>query len=234
MATIRNDDANDDTSFTTSNTSVTAVIAKYPSTFPQLLPEEHTVTPTAATAFTASTKSTATVLTATGATSAQVGCQCSKFHLNCLSTSRASVGVIPTPPYCQKAPGFSSYCGCHSVGVPDHVTPRPYYADGFEVKKSMAVSADTRSGNLMYLVPYLVKEDRKFWFHPPNGDCMYITVKEIAEKQCAGHWANTCSGQPYYQCVPKDKIRYDAKDFNAVFQMSGLSHIEFHKRYRPF
>lgn len=86
----------------------------------------------------------------------------------------------------------------------------------------------------MYQVPYLVEEDRKFWFHAPNGDCMQLTVKQIAEQQCAGHWANTCTGQPYYVCLPKDRIRYDAKDFNAVFQMSGLSHIEFHKRYQPF
>ncbi|GMG37330.1 unnamed protein product [Aspergillus oryzae] len=122
-------------------------------------------------------------------------------------------GATPAQGDYQCCPGPKFHPSCYSSGPYVGVFPTPAYCPK---------------------VPYLVEEDRKFWFHAPNGDCMHLTVKQIAEKQCAGHWVNTCAGQPYYVCLPKDRIRYDAKDFNAVFQMSGLSHIEFHKRYQPF
>ncbi|KAE8367612.1 hypothetical protein BDV27DRAFT_123582 [Aspergillus caelatus] len=239
MTEIRDADAKEGTPFAAFNTPVTVTPAKYRPTWPKLQPEEYTVTatPTTSTAFTSSTRpAAATVLAAPGATPAQAGYQCCtgpKLHLSC-SSSGPYIGVIPAPTYCPKAAGFPGHCVCRPVNVSDPVIPKPYHPDVFEVNKPMAVSAASSSGKLMYQVPYLVEEDRKFWFHAPNGDCMHLTVKQIAETQCAGHWANTCTGQPYYVCLPKDRIRYDAKDFNAVFQMSGLSHIEFHKRYQPF
>ncbi|KAB8219627.1 hypothetical protein BDV33DRAFT_105476 [Aspergillus novoparasiticus] len=233
----RDGDVKDGTHFV-ANTPVPVATAKYQVPYPTLQPEEHTVTatPTTSTAFISSTKPAAASLTTPGAAPAQGGYQCCpgpKFHPSCYS-SGPYVGVIPTPAYCPKVAGYPGHCLCRPVDVSNPVIPKPYHPDVFEVNKPMAVSAASSSGKLMYQVPYLVEEDRKFWFHAPNGDCMHLTVKQIAEKQCAGHWANTCAGQPYYVCLPKDKIRYDAKDFNAVFQMSGLSHIEFHKRYQPF
>ncbi|KAB8274238.1 hypothetical protein BDV30DRAFT_96452 [Aspergillus minisclerotigenes] len=228
----RDGDAKEGTPFVAFNTPVPVATAKYQFPYPKLLPEEHTVTATPTT----STKPAATALTAPGATPVQgdyLCCPGPKLHPSCYS-SGPYIGVIPTPAYCPKAAGYPGHCLCRPVDVSNPVIPKPYYPDVFEVNKPMAVSAASSSGKLMYQVPYLVEEDRKFWFHAPNGDCMHLTVKQIAEKQCAGHWANTCAGQPYYVCLPKDRIRYNAKDFNAVFQMSGLSHIEFHKRYQPF
>ncbi|OGM44802.1 hypothetical protein ABOM_006187 [Aspergillus bombycis] len=259
MTAIRDDNAKDGTRFAAINTPAsTFATAKYRSACPALQLEDHTATATAtpttststSTPFTASARpaatfSTATFPAATGATHAQAGygyCPGPKLHPSCYSSGPY---VIPATSSCQKAPGFPGRCVCYSEDVPDPVTPEPYHREVFELKKSMGVSAGIigpisplpfvyGSRKLMYQVPYLVEEDCKFWFHAPNGDYMHLTVKQIAEKQCAGHWANTCTGQPYYQCEPKDRIRYDAQDFNAVFQKSGLSHIEFHKRYQPF
>ncbi|KAE8135541.1 hypothetical protein BDV38DRAFT_136895 [Aspergillus pseudotamarii] len=238
MTEIHDAVAKEGTPFAAFNTPGPITPVKYRPTWPKLQPDEPTVTttPTTSTAFTSSTRPAATVLTAPGATPAQAGYQCCpgpKLHTSCYS-SGPYVGVIPTHTYCPKAAGFPGHCVCRPVDVSDPVIPKPYHPDVFEVNKPMAVSTASSSGKPMYQVPYLVEEDRKFWFHAPNGDCMHLTVKQIAEKQCVGRWANTCTGQPYYVCLPKDRIRYDAKDFNAVFQMSGLSHIEFHKRYQPF
>ncbi|KAF7596547.1 hypothetical protein BBP40_000947 [Aspergillus hancockii] len=157
--------------------------------------------------------------------------------------STATVPISPAPsgtcfshePYaagCQKAPGFPGQCVCNALKLPEPVQPASHSAEKYGVEDSMAVSAGSDSAKLMYQVPYLVEEDRQFWVHEPHGDYVMRSVKGIAELECAGHWANTCTGQPYYQCDPK-KIRYDPKDFNEAIAKSGLSHLEFHKRYQP-
>ncbi|KAE8392603.1 hypothetical protein ETB97_004021 [Aspergillus alliaceus] len=195
-------------------------------------PEEHTVAAIA----TVSTATTTTASTATTTAPASAGYQCCpgyKFHPRCFSVG-PYVGVNPTSVGCHQAPGFPGECVCHGTNSPDPIAPTPYPIEYLEVNRSMAVSAGSSSTKLLYQVPYLVEEDRQFWVREPNGDYVLRTVKQIAEKQRAGHWANTCTGQPYFHCEPKRKIRYDPKDFNAVFEMSGLSHIEFHKRYQPF
>ncbi|KAE8355742.1 hypothetical protein BDV28DRAFT_128280 [Aspergillus coremiiformis] len=163
----------------------------------------------------------------------------SRYYLGWHRQQR-SVGAAPyvtmNPPAVsyQMVAGFPGHCICRDGYMPAPVAPAPHPYEYLESNRSAAASAGSSSAKLMYQVPYLVEGDRQFWVRENDGKFVRRTLKVIAEDLTTGHWANTCTGQPYFQCGPKQKIRYDPKDFNAVFEMSGLSRIEFHKRYQPF